>query len=284
MFEFLHGHCQHVIALTMAGIMLPVSAMAAPVTFNTALPVGEDRFVLREQIIFSEASGAGTESDTLTTLTIGGYGVTPKWAVFAAVPILHRSLDTATVSSDTTGFGDASLFTRYEIYKDDSAGATSRVAPLVGVRLPTGRDGETGDGSVDVFGGLVATVATIDYNLGGQILYTANGEGDGVEAGDTLSLDASVQYRVWPQEIESSTPGFLFGVLEANVTWQDDARIGGTTDPDSGGTSFSLSPGLQYITRHWIADVAVTIPVADSFDSDRLEPDYAVLASIRFSF
>lgn len=259
-------------------------ALAAPITFNTALPVSEDGIVLRQQFIFTEASGPDTEIESLTSVTVGGYGISSKWAVFGVLPVTHIEREAQGVESDTFGLGDAVLFSRYEILRLDKKGATTRIAPILGVRLPTGETGETSDGSLDVFGGLVATVATTDYNLGGQIVYTANREANEFEAGDTLAVDASLQYRVWPDSLSADTKGFLFGVIEGNITWQDDARFSDEHAEQSGGTSLSLSPGLQYVTQRWIVEAAVTIPVANDFSDDRVRPDYSARTSLRINF
>ena len=260
------------------------SVLAAPITFNTALPVSEDEIILRQQFIFTQASGPDTEIDSLTSVTVGGYGISSKWAVFGVLPVTHIEREAQGVESDTFGLGDAVLFSRYEILRFDKKGATTRVAPILGVRLPTGETGETSDGSLDVFGGLVATVATTDYNLGGQIIYTANRQTNEFEAGDTLAVDASLQYRVWPKSLSADTKGFLFGVIEGNVTWQDDARFSGARTEQSSGTSFSLSPGLQYVTQRWIVEAAVTIPVANDFSGNPVRPDYSALTSLRVNF
>ena len=265
-------------------VMVPPVASAAPITFNTALPVSENEVILREQFIFSESSSPNVDVNRFTALTVGGYGVTPKWSVFGAVPLTHVETEFNDVSSSEFGLGDAVLFSRYEVFRLDGRGTTTRISPLLGVRVPTGEDGQTGDGSVDIFGGLVATVATTDYNFGSQLVYTANGEADGFEAGDMLAFDASLQYRVWPQTLSAETLGFLFGVLEGNVTWQDDAQFDGVSVGETGGTSFAVSPGLQYVTPRWIVDFAVTIPIANNFTQDSLRPDYSVLSSLRVNF
>ncbi|MEL7453912.1 MAG: transporter [Pseudomonadota bacterium] len=259
-------------------------AAAAPITFNTALPVSEGEIIVREQVVFSQSSAPGIDIDAVTALTVGGYGITPRWSVFGVLPLTHIETDIDGVASDRFGLGDALIFSRFEAFAWDGQGATVRFAPLLGVRVPTGEDGNTGDGSVDVFGGLIATIATTDFNFGSQLVYTENRAADGVEAGDTLAFDTSLQYRAWPRRLSAETPGFLFGVLESNITWQGGTRFGGVPDPQTSGTGFSISPGLQYVTQRWIADLAVTIPVANSFDRTSVTPDYSVLTSLRVNF
>jgi len=264
--------------------MQSVSAYAAPITFNTALPVSEEEVILREQIIYTESSGPNADVNSLTAVTVGGYGITSKWSVFGVLPVTHIDVEIDDLSSDNFGLGDATLFSRYEIYRKDGRGSTTRLAPLIGVRVPTGKTGETSDGSTDIFGGLIATIATTQYNLGGQVVYTENGEANDFEAGNTLAFDASLQYRIWNSAPDANSPSFLFGVIEGNITRQGNSSFDGFETLNTDGTQFSISPGLQYVTQRWIADLAVTIPITDSFDNVTLTPNYSVLTSLRVNF
>jgi len=263
---------------------VPVSA--APITFNTALPVSQGEFIVREQLSFGNSSGPDRDINTFTALTVGGYGIQPKWSVFGALPLVDRSIrvDPSFSGEESNGnfeLGDIALFSRYEVFRIDKRGATTRLSPLLGIRAPTSDDSE----SVDIFGGLITTIATTDFNFGAQVVYTDQGEDDNIAPGDTISFDTSLQYRIWPRVLTAEVPGFLFAVMESNITRQESTLISGTAIPDSSGTRLSLSPGVQYVTQRWIADLAVTIPVADSFnDNSALEPNYTVLTSLRINF
>ena len=79
-------------------------------------------------------------------------------------------------------------------------------------------------------------------------------------------------------------PGFLYGVLEANLLHQEKDEINGTNDPDSGGTSFFLSPGVQYVTRRWVVEAIVQVPVAQDLNGRALEDDFIVRAGFRIAF
>jgi len=129
--------CFRVAASGLFIAMQTVSAFPAPITFNTALPVSEEEVILREQLVYTDS--------------VGGYGITSKWSVFGVLPVTHIEAGIDGVSSDSFGLGDATLFSRYEIYRKDGRGTTTRLAPLIGVRVPTGKTGETSDGSTDIF-------------------------------------------------------------------------------------------------------------------------------------
>lgn len=271
----------------LAGGVTGISS-AAPITFNTALPVSDEEVIVREQFIFAHSSddvlGFQREVDQFTALTVVGYGVTSRLAVFGILPVTHINREIDGNDTDVTGLGDSMLFARYEIFRRDNRGRTLRVAPFAGVRVPTGEDGRTGDGSTDVFGGLILTSASVKFNLDAQVAYNINREADGVETGDSVSFDGSLQYRLLPMKITAETRGFLFGVLEGNVTHNDETQIAGVRNLNSGGTQISISPGIQYATQRWIADLAVRIPVLNNLNGTALAPDFSVLTSFRVNF
>ena len=264
------------------------SAWAVPITTNTALPISEGEILLREQLIFTRASddfgGTRREVTTASAVTVMGYGVSPRLAVFGVLPVVERETRLGSGVTENSGLGDGRVFARYEMYRRDAPGRTTRLAGFGGVILPTGRTGETGDGSTDVFGGLVFTSARTDWTFDGQVGFVLNGEADGFEHGDSVSLDASIQYRLSPRRLSAGTRGFLYGVLEANVTHADENRIVNVIDPNSGGTTVWITPGVQYAAQRWIAEAAVRIPVSTQLNGTALEPDYALVTSLRLNF
>jgi len=287
-----------------AGLGAVSTTMAAPQTFNTALPVAEGEFVFREQFVYRKAtddpSPADRELQVLGGVSVLGYGVTSDLAVFGVLPYLDKELDVATpggrITRDTSGFADARLFGRYTVYKDNAPGRTFRIAPFLGVELPTGDDNDTdslgrlpaplqlGSGSWDPFGGIVLTYQTLDFQIDAQASYKLNTEANNFEFGDEARLDASLQYRVWPQELDAGVPGFLYAVLEGNLLYTDNNEINGAKDPDSGGTSIFLSPGIQYVTKRWIIEGIVQLPVTQNLNGAALDDDVIVRAGFRFNF
>lgn len=275
-------------------------AAAAPITFNTALPVGQGEIIFRELNAFVKASddpsGAGRKMTVVTANWVLGYGLTPDLALFGVLPLTFRDLETPAGTRDASGIGDARLFARYTVYRKDAVGRTYRIAPFLGLKIPTGENMRSdasgplpapvqpGTGSWDVFGGLVGTYASLDWNLDLQASYRINSAADGREMGDVVRGDASFQYRLLPRSITGQTRGFLYGVLEANLIHQGRARIEGLKNPNSGGTVLNLVPGLQYATLRWIAEVAVQLPVVQNLNGSALERDFTVLAGIRVNF
>ncbi len=272
-------------------------AQAAPVTFNTALPVSQDEIIIRQQFVYSRASNTGREREDLTSISVMAYGLSPDLTLFGVLPLTSRELDiSGGADRDTDGLGDIRLFSRYTVYQDDFKGGTFRIAPFAGLELPTGENRERdaqgffppglqrGSGSWDIFGGVVATYATTDFNVDGQLSYQDNRKADSIESGDIMRVDASLQYRLYPEKVVIETPGFLYGVLEANLIHQDKTRNSGVSDPNSGGTKLFIVPGLQYAAERWIAEAAVQIPVTQNLNGTNLEQDYVIRAGFRINF
>lgn len=282
--------CGPVIAVFVCMLCMVVfeKSWAAPIATNTALPLSADEIIVRQQLVLTRSSdrisGISRSVDRFEARTVLGYGFTSKLAVFGVLPLVDVSTDIGATSNAEFGVGDASVFARYEVYRSDRTGRTIRIAPYAGVRLPTGRDGKTGDGSTDVFGGLIATIASTQWVLDSQLRYDHNREADGFERGDSTSFESSFQYRLLPGNITQETKAFVFGVLELSANYYERNQLGGVEDPNSGGFQLFLTPGLQYATRRWIADLGVKVPVSNDLNGTALEPDYSVMASIRVNF
>lgn len=295
--------CVWVVGLV-AAIALPVRVPGAPITFNTALPVAKDELIFRGLFVVSQSgddpSAAGLGLSGWTAVSVLGYGATPRLALFGVLPYVDMGLD-STVAGETLdrsagGLGDLSLFGRYTVYQRDRPGRTLRLAPFAGLKAPTGAHDERdasgqlphpvqpGSGSWDGFGGIVGSYQTLRYQVDAQILYRPNTEANDFEAGDLLSFDASLQYRLWPWRLKAGVPAFLYGILEANLVHRDKDRVAGRDDANSGGTQLFLTPGLQYVTRRWVLEAAVQLPVLQELNGAALETDYVVHAGFRFAF
>jgi len=263
-------------------------ALAAPIATNTALPLSDEEIIVRQQFVVARSSGlqgaAQTQIDRLQSTTVFGYGVTSRLALFSVLPVVQINREVGNINSSEFGLGDAALFARYEVFRADKPGRTIRIAPYAGVRVPTGRDGKTGDGSVDFFGGIIATVASTEWVLDSQLRYDHNREADGFDRGDSVSLESSFQLRLAPGLVAQDTNAFVYGVIEVSATKSGRNRIGGAPDPNSGGFQVNVTPGIQYATRRWIADFGVKLPLVSDLNGSALESDYAVLTSIRINF
>jgi hypothetical protein len=291
--------------LAVTGLCLAAgAAWGAPITFNTALPVHEGGYVWREQLLFmhsaDDPTAARRDMQVTGLVSVLGYGVTRDFALFGVLPWFDKRLDMRLdgqrLSRSQAGIGDLTVLGRYTAYQYDAPGRTLRIAPFLGVKAPTGEDDardrlgrlppplQPGSGSWDALGGAVLTYQTLDFQLDSQLSYRANREANGFQAGNLWQVDGSLQYRLWPSRLGTEVPAFLYGVLEANLLHAAKDRIGGVSDANSGGSTLFISPGLQYVTKKWILEAGVQIPVHQQLNGSALETDYVFTSGFRVNF
>jgi len=285
-------------------LLAAANAWSAPITFNTALPVAKNELLVREQFIVNRSSDDPASLNRNRTAkaaaSVLGYGVNGKLALFGVLPYRDNELKLRAagrrVSRSASGFGDLTVFGRYTVVQRDQPGRNFRIAPFAGVKAPTGDDDkrdamgvlppgvQVGSGSWDPLIGVVSTYQTLDYQFDGQVSYQVNNEANDFEAGDVVRLDGSLQYRVWPEALGGGVPAFVYGVIEASLIRQQKNRVNGRSDDDSGGNRLFLTPGIQYVSRRWIGEAAIQVPVVQDLNGDALGNDYIARVSARFNF
>ncbi len=277
---------------------------AAPITTNTALPVSEGELLLRVQAKYIRSTGDSSslhrELRVWAAPTVLVYGASEKIALFGIFPWLDKSLDLTTplgrVNRGDSGMGDFRFLARYTLGQWDKTGETMRLAPFMGLEIPTGKDNtqdslgflpsplQLGSGSWDPMIGTVFTWQKLDWQFDSSLSYKFNTAANGYQFGDEARLDLSFQYRLWPRELGSGVPGFLYGVVESNLIWRDRDQQAAADVFDSGGKVWYLAPGMQYVTERWILEAAVQLPVVQDLNGGALENDYIITAGLRFWF
>ena len=277
---------------------------AAPITFNTALPVAEGEFIFRQQIRWlrsGEDPGDGDRQMHVTAaISVLGYGINSKLAIFGVLPYLDKRLQAdgsgSKIRRNNRGLGDATAFARYIFHQDNAQGRSFRLAGFGGFTAATGDDDDrdrfgllppplqNGSGAWDRFGGLVATYQTLDYQFDGQLSYRRNGSANGFAMGNETRLDLSWQHRIWPRQLSGGVPGFLYAVIELNGLYQEKNRVNHRRDQNSGGSTLWISPGLQYVTRRWVLEMVVQKPILKNLHGSALENDLIFTTSFRVNF
>jgi hypothetical protein len=76
------------------------------------------------------------------------------------------------------------------------------------------------------------------------------------------------------------TPYTLDLVLELNGEWHDKQRIAGIPDPNSGGTTVYISPGVRVGFDRFSGFVSVGVPILNEHNGVQSKPDFRVLTGI----
>jgi len=279
-------------SVILGALIINTSTIAAPITFNTALPVAKEEFVFREQFVRIQSgddpSGAGRDRTENQLVTALGYGLSGKWALFGVVPYRDIKLTSNTSTQRSQrGVGDIRVFVRYTAHQENEKGKTFRVAPFIGIKMPTGEDDasdsqgvlpasiQLGSGSWDTFGGVILTWQTLNYQFDTQFSYQVNNEANNYEAGDVARFDLSYQHRLLPKTLSGGLPNYLYGVIETNTIYKTRNKTNGVEDGDSGGAQVFIS---------WMVEALVQFPIIQNLHGTALETDTIVRASVRFNF
>ena len=292
-----------VVAIAVLLGIVPRAAIAAPITFNTALPVAQARGIFRLQWKILEFGADKTSADRALSARVvplvGVWGLTNRVALFAIVPLIDREVELTTalgrVRRSVSGLGDTTLLVRYTAYQRDKPGRTLRIAPFLGVEAPTGKDNESdslgplppsfqlGSGSWDAQLGAILTRQALAWQTDVSLSLKINREANDFELGDEVRLDASYQRRLHPRDLGAGVPAYVYGVLESNLVWRDRSRLAGVEDENTGGMIWYLAPGLQYVRKRFVIEGAVQIPVLEDLDGSALENDVIGTLSVRFN-
>ncbi len=271
------------------------SAEAAPINSNVALPVRKGGFVFRSQVKWLRATDDPTslnrEVNVVAIPNVLVYGATSDLALFAIFPYIFRNVELTDpsgkrIDKNNNGIGDLNLIARYTAYSRDYPSGTFRIAPLAGVKLPTGDDDLepiTTD-SIDLqFGG----VSTITWDFGrhevdADVIYRINTEAENFENGDNLVYDLAYEFRIYPWTLpDVGAPNFIYLVAEANGLFSQKSNLNSNTINDSGGHILFLSPGLQFATKRYILESSIQLPVSQNLNGNQVETDFILTAGFR---
>lgn len=269
---------------------------AAPINSSVALPVRKGGFVFRSQVRWLRATDDPTslnrKVDVIAIPNVLVYGATPDLALFAIFPYIFTNTeftDTSLggrVNKNESGIGDLTLLARYTVYARDYPSGTFRLAPLAGIKIPTGDDDLkpiTTDSIDFQFGGVsTVTWGFGRYEIDADIIYGINTEADSFESGDDLTYDLAYQFRVYPWTLpDVGVPNFIYLVAEANGVYSQKGRLGGEEIDDSGGHILFLSPGIQFATKRYILEASIQLPAVQNLNGSQLETDFILTAGFR---
>lgn len=208
------------------------------------------------------------------------------------------------------GVGDLTLFGQYRFYNQNH----TELAALFGLTTPTGRanahtaqgepfdaEFQPGTGAWEPLMGLAWTHHEGKASLDANVLYSLSTEGiESTTLGDRFQYNFAISYRLTSlgsgehpmfhgaepheegdeghhHEHESTGPS-LDLVLELNGEWHAEQVTNGISDPNSGGNTIFLSPGLRLSQDKWSSFVSVGIPILNDLNGIQSEPDWRLIA------
>ena len=279
-----------------AGALLLLAAPArAQLTFPSAGPVSAGNLIVRTQPTIVDGTG-GFQS--LYDRNVLLYGASPDLTFILQNNSIVSNSAAVTSGGRTqhltaTGFGDTLFQTRYTIFGVDGIGSTFRVAPVIGIDVPTGMDDanplmprglQPGTGAWGTRDAVAATWQTLTWNGAIEGGYQANAGSGGYQFGNSLYADAGFHYLLWPADLEGDVPAELYASLEANYSSNAANRAGTFDVPGTGGQLLLLDPGLIYTRQSYSFSLVAFLPAYEHVSPNGSRLNYGIALYFRRSF
>ncbi|MBI5075348.1 MAG: transporter [Nitrospirae bacterium] len=277
----------------------------------TTLPQGKLSFAAQAEFIdldgFSDSQLLGfamqgkdahtAESVFHSTVSMG-YGITDNLSV--SMKVSYEKIDNIReahgdepgeihLHGNAKGIGDLTLMGQYRFLKTPD---NLESALFLGLKIPTGKtndrdiQGETfeaeflpGTGSWNPILGIAATKRYGKVSLDGNLQYTFATRGTQfTNLGDMFDYNAALSYRVVSGTIAWDL------ILEANGEWKGKQRIRGEKDPNSGGNTLFLSPGMRLVFgKNFSTYLSIGIPLLQDMNGIQDDTKYKALFGASFS-
>jgi len=231
------------------------------------------------------------------------YGFYPQWTVIAIQPYMSLDINsrmgTEVRESNLNGLPDSQLLVQYDgLYSRNSPGGLTRVSGVFGIQLPTGADRFSTGAAAYTAGLIFEKAVRLKYVLTSDFQYTLATRNDqGMKMGNRARFDVVPAYFLISEGNAASNAGWwrklyenlfrhgAYLMLEFNGTWQAHSSNGEIQTADSGGTTFSISPGIQYFpSDRFLVEFSAPIPVMKALNGAQPELDSTFLFGLRVLF
>jgi len=290
--------------ITQPGVTLPANMWAGGIItqFTSFNGASDQKLLDLKNNAVDDAHGDVHSVNTyLQPSVFAAYGVTDDFTLGLKVPYVLRSGvrspndegDAVNKMGDPSGFGDVSVFGQYRFYH--SADNLNHAALTIGLKTPTGSTNvqtkqggafethhQPGGGAWSPSAGLSYTRVMGSYSFDTNVLYTVATKGaQGTDLGDIFDYNFAVSYAFGAPArnafFAASNNAPWTAVLELNGEWQGLQKTAGLKDPNSGGHTIFISPGVRYSGhKHWNTALSIGAPILKDFNGYQTPPDYRI--------
>jgi hypothetical protein len=285
--------------ITQGGITLPVGMWAGGLTTQFInYDSTSDAKLLEMKAIHGDVHSTNTY---LQPSIFAAYGVTDDLTLGLRIPYVLRSGirtpnedgDAVDSLGNSNGFGDVSIFGQYRFYH--SADNLNQASLTIGLKTPTGATGvqtnqgttfethqQPGSGSWNPSLGLSFTRAMGSFSFDTNVLYTFATTGtQQTNLGDVFDYNFALSYAfgapVRNGLFSSSNNAPWTAILELNGEWQDYQKTAGVTDPNEGGNTVYISPGVRFSGgKGWNTALSIGAPIVTDLNGFQSEPSYRI--------
>lgn len=218
-----------------------------PITVETPIMLGLEGSGIRT---FGRYISTEKSNDFVQAVAVP-YNLSPKFQVGGVLPFVFKNPNDL---EKVNGFGDLTVFAKYQLYKKDGKAKTFRILGRLAHTFPTGKTSgklPVGSGLQQTYVGLIAGHISPKIGIYGDAGYNLTNEG----ATDNLIYNFSIGIPLLPHQYPQKQ---VNAYLELN----------GNYLLDTGSNQLFLSPGLQFIPgRRLLIESSFQQPVFQQEDA-----------------
>ncbi|HEY8157234.1 MAG TPA: transporter [Methylobacter sp.] len=290
--------------ITQPGVTLPSNMWATGIItqFTSFNGASDQKLLDLKNNAVDDAHGDVHSVNTLLIPSVfAAYGVSDDLTLGIRVPYVLRSGvrspnadgDAVDKLGDPSGFGDVSVFSQYRFWH--SADNLNHASLTVGLKTPTGATNvrtnlgdafethhQPGSGSWNPSAGLSFTRVMGTFSFDTSVLYTVATKGaQGTDLGDNFGYNFALSYAFGAPArnafFAASNNAPWTAVMELNGEWQGYQKTAGLKDPNSGGHTMFISPGIRYSGgKNWNTALSFGAPILKDFNGYQTPPDYRI--------
>ncbi|CAM3404321.1 hypothetical protein [Legionella longbeachae] len=191
------------------------------------------------------------------------------------------------------GLGDTNIFALLQFLKEDNYFIS--LSLISGVNSPTGKttardntgtlfsaSDQPGSGAWTPFAGLIISRQFNNFSLSSNLIYTQGIEGiQHTTLGSIFDYNFATVLELYRNE---SLKLDIDGILELNGEYITKDNIAGTMDPNSGGNTIFLLPGIRVNTHtNYSAYLGINIPIIQNLYGTQVKNQYGITGGIDIS-
>lgn len=305
----------HNVINTEEGLESPITTLTADTLSKKSWSFSQRTEYYRTNPLSNTTLLESPDFESQTALAINdllmGYGLTDNLtiginlAIQNSGPIFASQTEDETLSPVITNLGkpsgvsDTSLFGLWSIARAEKSNFNTAISSILGVDAPTGKTNvktnqgelfsasdQPGTGAFLAFGGIICSKTWGNLAISGNLIYTQTTTG----TQDTM-LGSYFDYNfagVYPLLKSHHLKGLEYsidGVLELNGEYIAKDNISGANDPNSGGNTVLIAPGVRLnIGKNFSSYLGVAIPVSQILYGTQVKNTYTIYSGIDLFF
>ncbi|WP_454785965.1 transporter [Legionella sp. WA2024007413] len=246
---------------------------------------------------------AESQKSTFTNYLQGFYGLEDNITIGISIPyVVNSSISAVNFDAETnikniiqlgspSGIGDTNIFSLWQFLNGNKAFAS--LALLYGINAPTGKttvrdnygvlfsaSDQPGSGAWTPFAGIIISKQFKKFSLSANLLYTQSTEGS------QETTQGSIFDYNFAAVIEMYTKKKLHvdGIIELTGEYAEKDNIAGLSDPNSGGNSIFLLPGLRVnMNTNFSCYFGVNVPLVQNYYGTQVKSAYGLTGGIDFT-